>query len=84
MGRLRAKKILERGLLVGSIEQEIEYWSVQKNTLEVRSDGVQDEIDQIRHNQKVDKQRLKDLLKKKDFISRKVIVCEMHIVELGG
>ena len=69
---------------MGSIEQEIEYWSVQKNTLEVRNDGVQDEIDQIRHNQKVDKDRLKDLLKKKDFNSRKIIVCEMHIVELGG
>lgn len=69
---------------MGSIEQEIEYWSVQKNTLEVRNEDVQDEIDQIRHNQKVDKGRLKDLLKKKDFNSRKITVCDMHIVELGG
>ena len=37
---------------MGSVEQEIEYWAVQKATLKIRNNSLQDQIDQIEHDQK--------------------------------
>ena len=69
---------------MGSVEQEIEYWSVQKATLQIRTNSLQDEIDQIEHDQRVAKDRLKELRKNRDLNKNKMIICEIHIDKLGG
>ena len=69
---------------MGSVEQEIEYWAVQKATLQIRNNSLVDEIDQIEHDQKVAKDRLKELRKNRDLNKDKMIICEKHIDLLGG
>jgi chromosome segregation ATPase len=69
---------------MGSVEQEIEYWAVQKATLQIRNNSLIDEIDQIEHDQKVAKDRLKELRKNRDLNKNKMIICEKHIGLLGG
>jgi len=69
---------------MGSVEQEIEYWAVQKATLQIRTNSLQDEIDQIEHDQRVAKDRLKELRKNRDLNKDKMIICEKHIDLLGG
>ena len=69
---------------MGSVEQEIEYWAVQKATLQIRNNSLIDEIDQIEHDQKVSKDRLKELRKNRDLNKNKMIICEKHIDLLGG
>jgi chromosome segregation ATPase len=69
---------------MGSVEQEIEYWAVQKATLQIRNNSLIDEIDQIEHDQKVAKDRLKELRKNRDLNKDKMIICEKHIDLLGG
>lgn len=64
---------------MGSIEQEIEYWSVQKNTLAVRNYQMQDRIDQIEHDQKVAKDLLKELVKSRGLNEKKMGICDEHI-----
>lgn len=84
MGRLRAKKILAGGLLMGSVEQEIEYWTVQKATLQIRSNTINDEIDTLEQDLKECKQRLKILQKKRALNSAQRVICQNHITDLGG
>ena len=69
---------------MGSVEQEIEYWAVQKATLQIRTNSLQDEIDQIEHDQKVAKDRLKELRKNRDLNKNKMVICEKHRALLGG
>tara|TARA_R110000823_G_C15495626_1_gene452490 strand:- start:153 stop:362 length:210 start_codon:yes stop_codon:yes gene_type:complete len=69
---------------MGSVEQEIEYWAVQKATLQIRNNSLIDEIDQIEHDQRVAKDRLKELRKNRDLNKDKMIICEKHIDLLGG
>ena len=69
---------------MGSVEQEIEYWAVQKATLQIRTNSLQDEIDQIEHDQRVAKDRLKELRKNRNLNKNKMIICEKHIGQLGG
>lgn len=69
---------------MGSVEQEIEYWAVQKSTLQIRNNSLIEEIDQIEHDQKVAKDRLKELRKNRDLNKNKMIICEIHIDQLGG
>jgi len=69
---------------MGSVEQEIEYWAVQKATLQIRNNSLIDEIDQIEHDQKVAKDRMKELRKNRDLNKNKMIICEIHIDQLGG
>ena len=69
---------------MGSVEQEIEYWAVQKATLQIRNNSLIDDIDQIEHDQKVAKDRLKELRKNRDLNKDKMIICEKHIDLLGG
>ena len=69
---------------MGSVEQEIEYWAVQKATLQIRNNSLIDEIDQIEHDQKVSKDRLKELRKGRELNKNKMIICEIHIDQLGG
>ena len=69
---------------MGSVEQEIEYWAVQKATLQIRTNSLQDEIDQIEHDQRVAKDRLKELRKNRYLNKNKMIICEIHIDQLGG
>tara|TARA_R110001632_G_scaffold174519_1_gene294100 strand:+ start:113 stop:322 length:210 start_codon:yes stop_codon:yes gene_type:complete len=69
---------------MGSVEQEIEYWAVQKATLQIRNNRLIDEIDQIEHDQRVAKDRLKELRKNRDLNKNKMIICENHIDQLGG
>ena len=69
---------------MGSVEQEIEYWAVQKATLQIRNNSLIDEIDQIEHDQRVAKDRLKDLRKNRELNKNKMIICEKHIALLGG
>jgi len=69
---------------MGSVEQEIEYWAVQKATLKIRNNSLQDQIDQIEHDQKVAKDRLKELRKNRELNKNKMIICEIHIDQLGG
>ena len=69
---------------MGSVEQEIAYWSRQKEVLSLRNEDLLDEIDQIEHDQKVAKDRLKELRKNRDLNKNKMIICENHIDLLGG
>ena len=69
---------------MGSVEQEIEYWTVQKATLKIRNNSLQDQIDQIEHDQKVAKDTLKELRKGRELNKNKMIICEIHIDQLGG
>lgn len=69
---------------MGSVEQEIEYWAVQKATLQIRNNSLIDEIDQIEHDQRVAKDRLKELRKNRDLNKDKMIICKKHIDLLGG
>ena len=69
---------------MGSVEQEIAYWSRQKEVLSLRNKDLLDEIDQIEHDQRVAKDRLKELRKNRDLNKDKMIICEKHIDLLGG
>ena len=69
---------------MGSVEQEIEYWAVQKATLQIRNNSLIDEIDQIEHDQRVAKDRLKELRKNRELNKNKMIICQKHIDLLGG
>lgn len=69
---------------MGSVEQEIEYWAVQKATLKSRNNCIQDQIDQIEHDQKVARDTLKDLRRGRELNKNKMIICETHIDQLGG
>ena len=69
---------------MGSIEQEIEYWNVQKTTLQIRNNTINDEIDTLEQDLKECKQRLKILQKKRTLNSAQRVICQNHITDLGG
>ena len=69
---------------MGSIEQEIEYWTVQKATLQIRSNTINDNIDRLEQDLKECKQRLKILQKKRALNSAQRVICQNHITDLGG
>lgn len=69
---------------MGSIEQEIEYWNVQKNTLDVRNLNLQIKIDQIKHDLKVAKDRLKELRKTKEQNKNMMIICDLNVKHMLG
>ena len=52
---------------MGSVEQEIEYWNVQKTTLQIRSNTTNDDIDTLDQDLKERMQRLKILPKKRTW-----------------
>lgn len=69
---------------MGSIEQEIEYWNVQKATLQIRSNTINDDIDKLEQDLKECKQILKILKKKRALNSLQRVICQNHITDLGG
>tara|TARA_R110000796_G_scaffold85252_1_gene185099 strand:+ start:477 stop:686 length:210 start_codon:yes stop_codon:yes gene_type:complete len=69
---------------MGNVEQEIAYWSRQKEVLSLRNEGLLYEIDQAEHDQKVAKDHLKGLRKNRNLNKNKMIICEINIDQLGG
>ncbi len=69
---------------MGSIEEEIKYWSVQKATLQTRSNTINDDIDKLEQDLKECKQRLKILQEKRALNSAQRVICQNHITDLGG
>ena len=69
---------------MGSVEQEIEYWTVQKAVLKIRGNTLNDDIEKLEKDMKDYRQRLKILQKKRALNSAQGVMCQNHIADLGG
>tara|TARA_R110000823_G_scaffold311680_1_gene437493 strand:+ start:473 stop:688 length:216 start_codon:yes stop_codon:yes gene_type:complete len=69
---------------MGSVEEEIEYWTVQKATLQIRNNSLNDDIDKLEGYLKEYRKRLKILQKQRHLNQTQKIICENHITDLGG